>query len=81
MFEMSVQQKQAFSDATNGVTALTFGHAVLFLIGLVATIWLFMIFLGTVGNKKKDRSIFESLKEFSWAIAIFIAVGVIIYYV
>lgn len=81
MFDMSAQQKQAFSGATNGLSALTFSHVVLFLIGVIATIWLFLIFLGTVGSKNKDRSIFESLKEFAWAIAIFIAVGVIIYYV
>ena len=78
MFEMTDQQKQAFSDATNGVSAQTFNHSILFLVGALAIIWLLMVFIGTIKNK--ERSLYESLQEFAWAVFIFVAVGVVIYF-
>ena len=78
MFDMTSQQKSAFQAATNGVSAATYCHAILFFVGAIATIWLFLIFMGTIKNNK--RSIYDSLYEFVFAIGIFIAIGVVVYY-
>ena len=78
MFEMSANQIQAFQNATDGISADTFCRTILFLIGLFATIWLMLIFIGTIKSNKK--SIFESVYEFSFAVCVYIMIGVLIYY-
>lgn len=78
MFEMNAAQTDAFSNATNGMTADSFCHVIIFLIGALATFWLFMVFVGTIKSNKK--SIYESLYEFSFAVCIFTILGVVIYY-
>lgn len=78
MFEMSARQQQAFSTATNGMSANTFCHVILFLIGTITTVWLLLIFIGMVQNKK--HSIYDSMTEFAIAVGIYITIGIIIYY-
>ncbi len=78
MFEMSDSQSQAFSAATNGMSATSFCHCVLFLIGVTTTIWLLLIFIGTIKSKK--RSLYDSMVEFSIAVCVYVSIGVVIYY-
>ncbi len=77
-FDMTPTQSDAFKAATDGVSALTFDHFVLFMIGGLATIWLLLVFLGTVKNEQK--SIYSAMYEFSFGVAIYITIGIIIYY-
>tara|TARA_B100001996_G_C18647231_1_gene587895 strand:- start:1229 stop:1474 length:246 start_codon:yes stop_codon:yes gene_type:complete len=77
-FAMTTTESQAFSTATGGISAATFNHFILFLIGGVATIWLFLVFVGLVQNDEK--SIYSAMYEFAFAVGIYITLGVIIYY-
>lgn len=78
MFSMSTDQLAAFKMATNGTGAMTFCHLILFLIGVCATIWLLLIFIGTM--KSNTKPIYESIYEFAFAVGVFTAIGVVIYY-
>ena len=78
MFEASEKQKQAFQAATHGLSVEVYAHAILFLIGTLATIWLLLVFIGTIKNS--ERSIYESLYEFAFAVGLYIATGIVIYY-
>ena len=78
MFDMTSQQQTAFKEATNGVTSVTYSHTILFLVGAVTTIWLFLIFLGSLKNP--NRSVYDSMYEFAFGIAIYISVGIIVYF-
>jgi cytochrome c biogenesis protein CcdA len=77
MFEMSHLQQQAFEAAT-GTSARTYCHFFLFVIGALATIWLLLVFMGTIKSTRKET--FESLYEFAWAIGIYIAIGGVVYF-
>lgn len=78
MFDMTPQQQSAFQAATNGVTAARYDHVILFFIGAVTTIWLLLIFMGTIKHPKK--SLYEAMYEFAFGVGVYIAIGVIIYY-
>jgi hypothetical protein len=78
MFEMSDAQSNAFTDATNGMTSKIMCDFILIMIGAVATWWLFMAFIGLF--KRKDVSVYESMYDFAWAIALYILTGVICYF-
>ena len=78
MFDMTDTQKQAFSDATSGMSAISLNHLVLYLIGALATIWLAMIFVGTFKNRQKEVS--EQLTEFAFAVFLFTCIGVVVYF-
>ncbi len=77
-FAMTTQEIQAFNTATGGISASTFNHFILFLIGGVATLWLFLVFVGLVKNEEK--SIYSVMYEFAFAIGIYLTLGVLIYY-
>lgn len=81
VFEMSPQQFQAFKDATGGVDAYMFNHLILFVIGLLATIWLLLIIMGIwqkVRSQKLDLG--EALGKIAFAALIYIAVGSMIFF-
>jgi hypothetical protein len=78
MFEMTDAETQAFSEGTHGVSISTYSHTLVFLIGTAATVWLTLIFVGVM--RKKELSGFEAIQEFGWAVLIFIAVGIAIYF-
>ena len=81
MFEMTSQQEKAFSDATNGISATVFNHLILFIIGVLATIWLLLIFIGTWYEIKNQKmSVGEALSKIAFAIFTYIAVGSMIFY-
>ena len=79
MFEMTAEQQQAFQAATHGTAATTFCHVILYCIGVAATIWLILVFIGTMKNK--ERSVYDSVYEFAFGVGIYIAIGTVIYYV
>ncbi len=78
MFEMSTAQKQAFNEATHGVGAITYCHLILFFIAGLATIWLLLVFIGTIKNP--ECSPYEALNTFAYAVVIYIAVGVVVHF-
>lgn len=81
MFDMNTQQLQAFKDATGGVDAYVFNHLILFVIGLLATIWLLLIVMGIwqkVYTQKIDLG--EALGKIVFAAMIYIAVGSMIFF-
>jgi len=81
MFEMTAQQQQAFKDATSGTTALVFNQIVLILIGLFATIWLILFFMGTWASLRQHRiDMGDALLKFAIAVSIYISVGSLIYF-
>lgn len=77
-FSMTSTEASAFKAAANGVSAQTFEHCVLFFIGGLATIWLLLVFLGTV--KSDDKSIYSAMYEFAFGIGIYLSIGILIYY-
>ena len=76
MFELNEAQKTAFSDATNGVSVFVFSHGVVFFVGVFATVWLTLLFIGIF--KKQTLSPFEALHEFGWGVLIFTLTGLLI---
>lgn len=81
MFDMTVEQKQAFQDATNGIQAYIFNHLILFLVGFLATIWLLLIVIGTWGDIKSHKiDLGEALGKIAFAAFIYIAVGSMIFF-
>lgn len=78
MFEMNAKQQAAFKAASDGVSATTFCHLILFFIGVVTTVWLILVFMGTMKNP--NRSVYDSLYEFAFAVAVYIAIGTVIYF-
>ena len=80
MFEMTSQQTQAFSDATNGVSALDFNHLILFCIGAFAIIWFLLVFVGTwkaLLDKKIDMG--DAFARLATGIFVLVATGALIY--
>ena len=78
MFEMTDTQNKAFQAATNGMKASTFDHLILFGVAGLATIWLMLVFIGTMRNPQ--ASPFEALNTFAFAVAVYLAVGVVVYF-
>ena len=81
MFDMTTQEQEAFKNATNGVSAHAFNHLILFIIGMLATIWLLLIIAGAwkkVHNQKMDLG--EALGMLAFAAMIYIAVGSMIFF-
>lgn len=80
MFEMTTQEEQAFQDAAN-VTAMSFTHAILFVAGLLATIWLMLLFIG-ISHALLARQIDmgEALSKLAFAAFIYVLIGVLIYF-
>jgi hypothetical protein len=81
MFDMTSEQLKAFSDATNGISATVFNHLILFIIGVLATIWLLLIFVGTWQEVKNQKMhVGEALSKITFAVFTYIAVGSMIFY-
>lgn len=78
MFEMNAKQQAAFKAASDGVSATAFCHLILFFIGVITTVWLVLVFMGTMKNK--TRNVYDSLYEFAFAVAVYIAIGTVIYF-
>ena len=77
MFEVSPGQRTAFKNASS-VDIWVYDHLILIIIGILALIWLLLIFLGTFGDREKN--VFDSMYEFSFAVFVLIAVGVLIHF-
>ena len=77
MFEVNQQQQDAFKSAS-GVDIWIYDHLILIIIGILALIWLLLIFIGTFGDR--DKSVFDAMYEFSFAVFVLIAVGVLIHF-
>lgn len=81
MFEMTFEQQQAFKDAASGTSALVFNHIILMVIGLFATIWLIIFFMGTwVALRQHKIDIGDALLKFALAVSIYVSVGSMIYF-
>jgi len=77
---MTATQRQAFLDATGGVTYLTFDHVILFLIGTFATIWFLGVFFGTWAALRNHRIEFgDAMFRFGVSILIYICIGSLIF--
>ena len=81
MFDMTVEQKQAFKDAAGGVSASGFSHLILFLIGLLATVWLLMVLVGLWKEMKQQKTdVGEFFGKFLFAVFVYIMVGALIFF-
>lgn len=78
-FDMTAQQVQAFKDATGGVAATSYNHFVAILIGILATVWLFWICVGTlIALRNHQVEVGDALLKWGMSLMIFIMVGAII---
>ena len=79
-FKMTSEQVQAFSDASGGVTPHEYNHLILLAIGVFATIWLVVFFVGmSKALAKHQIDVAEALVKFCTALVIYIAVGCMIF--
>lgn len=80
MFEMTSGETQAFQDAAN-TSAISYTHAILFVVGMLATIWIVMFFVG-MGHAllARQMDIGEAFGKLAFATFIYLLIGVLIYF-
>jgi len=77
MFDMTANQKTAFSHAT-GIDPVSFSHLIFFLISVLTLIWAAVVIVGIGKDKKRD--IGEKIFCYLWVSLLVAIIGMIVFY-